>query len=235
MSPLFNEPVLTHSATEVLAAAGVSVPVAGPIPLLVDPPHPIVRDGKDEPLVLLDHPRIMNLENYHRAGWCHALPGCRLRESVAERLGRVANSLPARWGLAVFDGWRPHALQVELHSAAYADPCLPPGFFAEPDERSSTPSPHLTGGSVDLTLSLDEIPLAPGTGFDDLTPRAYTRALEDEPGANRDIRRLLYHAMVAEGFVVFDGEWWHFEYGTRRWSAITGRPPKFGSAINTEN
>ena len=36
--------------------------------------------------------------------------------------------------------------------------------------------------------------------------------------------------MTAAGFVVFDGEWWHFEYGTRRWGAVTGNAPLFGPA-----
>jgi D-alanyl-D-alanine dipeptidase len=36
--------------------------------------------------------------------------------------------------------------------------------------------------------------------------------------------------MASKGFVVFDGEWWHFEYGTRRWAAITGGTPRFGPA-----
>ncbi len=36
--------------------------------------------------------------------------------------------------------------------------------------------------------------------------------------------------LAAEGFVVFDGEWWHFEHGTRRWAAITGHPPRYGPA-----
>lgn len=189
----------------------------------------------EEPLVVVDHPRITCLGNYRLAGWSNAVPDCLLRTSVADRLGRAAESLPKRWGLAIFDGWRPHALQAELYGTAYADPDLPPGFFAEPNDQPSTPSPHLTGGSVDLTLCLDGIPLAPGTGFDDLTPKAHATALENEPGVDRDVRRLLYHTMVAQGFVIFDGEWWHFEYGTRRWAAITGQPPHYGPAVVPED
>jgi len=230
VSPRLDEPDLTRPAAEVLDAAGTSVPDSRPLPALVDPPHPPVADPVDEPLVVVDHPRIACLGNYRLAGWRHALRDCLLRAGVADRLGRVADALPVRWGLAVFDGFRPFDLQVELYEAAYADPDLPPGFFAEPDHDPATPSPHLTGGSVDLTLTVDGIPLAPGTGFDDLTSRAHAAALEGQPGPDRDVRRMLYHAMAAEGFVVFDGEWWHFEHGTRRWSAITGRPPRYGPA-----
>ena len=235
MSPHLQEPWLTRPATEILTAAGLTVPPTSPLPELVDPPHPPVVNPVDEPLVAVDHRRITCLENYRLAGWQHASQGCLLRARVAERLGRVADGLPDRWGLAVFDGYRPFALQVELYEAAYADPNLPPGFFAEPDNDPTTPSPHLTGGSVDLTLSLDGIPLAPGTGFDDLTAKAHATALETEPGVDRDIRRLLYHAMVAQGFVIFDGEWWHFEYGTRRWAAVTGQSPHYGPAVVSES
>jgi len=34
--------------------------------------------------------------------------------------------------------------------------------------------------------------------------------------------------MRKAGFVVYDGEWWHFEFGTRRWAALTGSAPLFG-------
>lgn len=231
MNPSLDEPELTRPAAEVLAAAGTTVPTTGPLPLLVDPPQLPVTHPIDEPLMAVEDPRITCLGNYQLAGWRHAVAKCLLRESVVGRLSQAANSLPRRWGLAVFDGWRPHTLQSELYEAAYADPDLPPGFFAEPSDRPSTPSPHLTGGSVDLTLSLDGIPLALGTGFDDLTPRAHAAALEDQPGVERDVRRLLYHTMVEQGFVIFHGEWWHFEHGTRRWAAITGKSPHYGPAV----
>ena len=102
--------------------------------------------------------------------------------------------------------------------------------MAEPIADPRTPPPHLTGGTVDLTLTLDGTPLALGTGFDDFTPEAYTESLEQTPGASRELRRLLYRAMRDAGFVVLHCEWWHFEYGTRRWAAITGNHPLYGPA-----
>lgn len=230
-----NAPGLTVPATEAVAAARVTLPPTQSLPTLVDPPQPQVDHPVEEALVAVDHPRISCLESYLRAGWSEAVPGCLLRATVVDRLGKAADSLPERWGLAIFDGWRPHSLQTELYEAAYADPELPPGFFAEPSDQPSVPSPHLTGGSVDLTLCLDGTPLALGTDFDDLTPLAHTSALEGEPGIERDARRLLYHTMVAQGFVVFHQEWWHFEYGTRRWAAITDRPALYGPASLPES
>jgi D-alanyl-D-alanine dipeptidase len=79
-------------------------------------------------------------------------------------------------------------------------------------------------------MTVDGAAMAPGTDFDDTTTQAFARSIEDEPGPDREIRRLLYWTMRRAGFVVFAGEWWHFEYGTRRWSGITGQPPIYGLA-----
>ena len=116
------------------------------------------------------------------------------------------------------------------------DPDLPPGFVAEAIDDPRTPPAHLTGGTVDLTLSHDGIPLALGTTFDDFTATAHADHFEDPaPAAEkllvvRDLRRLLVAAMAAEGFVVLHNEWWHFEHGTRYWAAVTGGRPRFGPA-----
>jgi D-alanyl-D-alanine dipeptidase len=228
--PRFDEPCLTHPATEVVAAAGIDVPERPPIPLLIEPDLPSVTDPVDEPLVSVDHPRIRPLGNYLAAGWTNARPGCWLRSGAFERLVTAAESLPDRWGLAIFDAWRPLPLQAELYDTAYADPDLPPGFVSEPDADPATPPPHLTGGTVDLTLTLDGVPLSPGSGFDDFTARARADAAESLSGADRAVRRLLYWTMRAAGFVVLDCEWWHHEHGTRRWAGLTGHAPKYGPA-----
>ena len=50
------------------------------------------------------------------------------------------------------------------------------------------------------------------------------------PGPARDLRRVLYRTMAAQGFVVLAREWWHFEYGTRLWAAVTRRPALYPAA-----
>lgn len=152
----------------------------------------------------------------------------------------VAEALPDRFGLAVLDAWRPLELQHDIYDSAYADPDLPPGFVSLPSADPSTPPPHLTGGTVDVTLTLDGHALRLGTEFDDFTDRARADALEPElrrhptvgepRWAERELRRILYWAMRSAGFVVIDCEWWHFEYGTRRWAALTGNAPLYGPA-----
>lgn len=230
--PRFDEPNLTRNGADVLAELGITLTDHPAIPALSEPAaFPSVLHPSDEPLVLLVHPRIEVLANYHLAGWQHAVPDAWLRASALARLVQAVDRLPERWGFCVFDAWRPLDLQAELFHAAYDHPGLPPGFVSPADPDPSAPPPHLTGGTVDVSLTIDGIPLGLGVGFDDFTDRARTDALEVEPGANRDLRRMLYWSLRSVGFVVLDCEWWHFEYGTRRWAALTGNEPRFGPAL----
>jgi zinc D-Ala-D-Ala dipeptidase len=227
--PRFDLPSTTQSSEEVLAALGVHVPDAPPLPALGDPSalfDPACE--RHDPLVTLRHRKIRILSNYWHAGWAHAFPEMRLRSAAADALYSAADSLPERWGLAVFDAYRPLELQAELHDAAYADPTLPPGFIAEPLVPATTPPPHSTGGTVDCTLTIDGIPLALGTDFDDFSEFANTTAFENTPGVVRDLRRMLYAYMHDSGFIVLHCEWWHFEFGTRRWGAIRNEPAIYG-------
>ncbi len=207
-----------------------------PVGELVEPAEqplaPPLAPG-DEPLVPIELRGVRTLGCYFHAGWDHARPATLARSGVVERLHRVTTSLPDGFGLAVFDAWRPLELQAELHAAAYGDDRLPPGFIAEPVAEPSRPPAHLTGGAVDLTLTWRGAPLALGTGFDDFSPAAHALAEESRPGPVRDLRRLLTAAMRSEGFIVLDLEWWHFEWGTRRWAAIRGESTRYGPADPT--
>ncbi len=185
-SPLmsrFDLPAVTRPATDVCHERDCRIPVAEPLPALVAPTlMPPVLHPADEPLMPVEHPRLATYGNYAAAGWTHAYPTTLLRRAVFDRLVAAAESLPAPWGIGVFDGWRPLSLQIELFQAAYCDPSVPPGFVAEPSTEPTEPPPHLTGGTVDCTLTYDGIALALGCGFDDFTARAHTDALENEPG-----------------------------------------------------
>lgn len=226
----FLLPCYTEAASTVVPRCGYTVVAQAPLPELDDPEYPPVLASRDEVLVPVAHRRIRVLSNYWHAGWEAALPTTWLRAEALDRLAFAAESLPERLGLAVFDAWRPLDLQAELYAAAYDEPGLPAGYVAEPIADPRTPPPHLTGGTVDLTLTLDGTPLALGTGFDDFTARAGAASLEGEPGEARELRRLLYHTMRSAGFVVLHCEWWHFEFGTRRWASITGNSPLYGPA-----
>ena len=219
-------------------------PSAPALPTLLDPEligaaelPTVAADakGSSEPLVRLIHPRIRTLGVYFHAGVAGTVGDTWVREGVAERLVRVAESLPAPWGLAVWDGWRDPLTQRVLHSDAYSDGNLPPGFVSPPSADPARPSPHATGATVDLTLSYENLPLRMGTGFDEFTVRAFTDSLEgatasSPDGRARDLRRYLYAVMAEAGFVVLAREWWHFEFGTRLWSAVTGEAARYPAA-----
>lgn len=225
--PRFDEPTYTMEAAHLFDGAP-PIDDLGALPRLDEPAEGRVAVDSAEPLVRVEHRRVRVLANYWHAGWSTAVAGTWLRSGVADRLYAVADALPERWGLAVFDAWRPLELQVQLYEASVADPEIEPGFMAPPSSDAATPPPHLTGGAVDLTLTWDGTPIAAGTGFDDTTRRAFVAALEDEPGPARHVRRALFHRMAAQGFVVYRGEWWHFEWGTRRWAGVRGESPIYG-------
>jgi len=208
-----------------------SIPISPAIGTLTDPDGAVVARDSDEPLVIPCHPRLSMIPAYSRAGWTAAHPTVLVRSSVADRLYAVAEDLPSPWGLHIYDAWRPVELQAELFDAAYANPDLPPGFLAPPSTDPRTPPPHLTGGSVDLTLSWRGIPLSLGTPFDAFWDSAHTAALEDLDDVNRNARRWLVALMRSAGFIVLHCEWWHFEFGTRRWAAITGHDAMYGATM----
>lgn len=206
-----------------------SAPLTAPVTVAaVAVPVPAPRDH--EPLTPVTHRRVRLLAAYWHAGWPCARPGTFLRQEVADRLGKAAESLPDGFGLAVLDAWRPLALQAEIHAAAYADPDLPYGFVAPPSTDPGLPPAHLTGGAVDVTLTWQHRPLALGSDFDEFTGDAHPLAFENRPGRVRELRRLLHAVMTVQEFVGDGLEWWHFELGTGRWAAATGQTPWYGAA-----
>src|SRR5690606_30389960 len=185
----------------------------------------------DEDLVAIADPRIRVLGAYFHEGWPFAVPGAWLRPAARDRLTAATDALPTGFGLAVWDAWRDPRLQAALHDRLCQKTSPAPGFVAYPDPDPRRRPPHASGGTVDLTLTFDNEPLSLGTRFDAFVPEAAATALEpDGPALERDLRRLLSKVMSQVGFVQHPQEWWHWEYGTRYWSAVTGEPVLFGHA-----
>ncbi len=89
--------------------------------------------------------------------------------------------------------------------------------------------PHGTGGTVDLTLSINGVPANMGTSFDEFVEQSHkdwylnhrpTNEAENEADTNREILR---SAMEQAGFYGLDSEWWHYEWGTKLWAKATGQ------------
>ena len=96
--------------------------------------------------------------------------------------------------------------------------CPDPTFLADPRRGS----PHSRGVAVDLSL-MDRgtgIPLDMGTGFDDLTPRAFHGSDAPPPAAQRN-RMLLLGLMASAGWDHYLNEWWHYQmFAPRRYPLL---------------
>lgn len=181
---------------------------------------------------------------YHKA-FATASKKVFLRKSVVEKLVAINNRLkPYHVELYLLDGFRPIELQFEIwddfvaqarkvlknpteeectHYAGFY--CSDPRSFNETDFK--TWPTHSTGGAIDLSLRSLETKqeLFFGSVFDDVTDVSHTdyfeKHINGSDGASiveaRRNRRLLYWAMVNEGFANYPYEWWHFDYGTQMW------------------
>lgn len=188
---------------------------------------------------------------YARLGIPGAIPECFVREGVYRALLAVARSLPEGIKLLVLDGWRPWRVQQYLfdtlheairhqHPQAEEAELLTRTreFVSLPSRDPAAPSPHLTGGAVDVTLCDDDgIPLDMGTLFDEAVPASHTDHYEHLDTSStehrhvRDNRRLLYHAMRQQGFTNLPSEWWHFDLGDQLWAHYGGHPhARYGPA-----
>lgn len=130
-----------------------------------------------------------------------------LQRPAAEALVRVHHKLAGQgYGLLVHDGYRPWYVTKIFWEAT---PPKDRVFVANPAQGSR----HNRGMAVDLTLyeRATGKPVAMPGGYDEMSARSYP----DYPGGTsqqRWHRELLRHAMEAEGFRVYEAEWWHFDY-----------------------
>ena len=130
-----------------------------------------------------------------------------LQKPAAEALAKANASLkPLGYGLVIFDGYRPWSVTKLFWDITPDDKKQ---FVADPAKGSR----HNRGCAVDLSLydlaSGKEIEM---TGnYDEMTERSYpnyTGGTEQQ----RKMRDLLRSKMEAQGFTVYEYEWWHFDY-----------------------
>ena len=130
-----------------------------------------------------------------------------LQRPAAEALARASRALRKQgFGLVVFDGYRPWHVTKLFWDLTPEDKKQ---FVADPARGSR----HNRGCAVDLTLRdlrTGEQVSMPGE-YDEMTERSHVN-YAGGTAEQRRLRDLLRAAMEAEGFTVYEPEWWHFDY-----------------------
>lgn len=228
-------------------------PIAGLKELIRWESVPIVECGeKLIPLGNLPEKYFVLDLKYYRQGIPGAVPEGYARTKVVDLLVEAAENLPRGYKFLIWDAWRPIEVQAFLFNNYLAELTLKnPGldigqlkklarqFVSLPSKDSKKPSPHNTGGAIDISLIDDRgNELDMKTSFDSFSPESGTRYFEgkQENGEElspeeiiyRDNRRLLYHLMTATGFTNYPNEWWHYDYGNQFWGFSTNHKACYG-------
>lgn len=180
---------------------------------------------------LLSVPQELAVRHVYQDLPIQSLPAkVQLRAGLICRLIEAQRSLPRGIGLVILDAWRTSQFQADLlaYYRALAGEDL--GLYVSDPANTVLMAPHTTGGAVDLTLTVDGVPVAMGTDFDSFADAAHVRALDDVPDdadprlvLDRDLRRLLAQVLLSADIAPYPLEWWHWSYGDQRWAAFVGR------------
>jgi D-alanyl-D-alanine dipeptidase len=145
----------------------------------------------------------------------YAQPRAFLQRPAAEALVRASRALKADgYGLLVHDAYRPWYVTKLFWDAT---PEAQHKFVADPAKGSK----HNRGCAVDLTLYrlADGKPVDMPSLYDEMSERAYPTYTGGSKAA-RARRELLRARMEAEGFAVYEFEWWHFDFKDWREYAV---------------
>ncbi len=150
----------------------------------------------------------------------YSQPRAFLQRPAAQALVRVQRSLKDEgYGLLIHDAYRPWYV-----TKIFWDATAPENhkFVADPGQGSR----HNRGCAVDLTLVdlKSGQPITMPSLYDEMSARAYP-TFEGGPVEPRRLRNLLRKHMEAEGFDVYEFEWWHFDY--RDWRSYSIQNTRF--------
>lgn len=167
------------------------------------------------------------------------------KEGVVNLL-KDAAKLITEYSLLIYDAWRQTRLQAELYveqekKIKQEQPEISENelsgqsrkYVSLPSDKPGSPSPHLTGGAIDLTICDSAgTPLFIGTNFDYFGIEAKTRFYEEKIEHGEQLtesetmilcnRRLLFHLTSRVGFTNYREEWWHYDYGNQFWGKVKG-------------
>lgn len=142
-----------------------------------------------------------------------------LQRPAAEALKRAhLRLMESGYGLLIHDGYRPWSVTWIFWEATPADK---KNYVANPARGSR----HNRGCAVDLTLYDLKTgkPAVMPSLYDEMTERAWPDHRGGDAKA-RQLRELLRDAMEREGFMVYEYEWWHFDYKDWRRYAVANVP-----------
>jgi D-alanyl-D-alanine dipeptidase len=130
-----------------------------------------------------------------------------LQRPAAEALARVNKALRTKgYGLIIHDGYRPWSVTRLFWDATPDDKKQ---FVADPSQGSR----HNRGCAVDLSMfnvRTGKTVTMP-SGYDEMTERSHIN-YRGGLAKSRRLRDMLKAAMEAEGFQVYEPEWWHYDY-----------------------
>ncbi|HEX4662534.1 MAG TPA: M15 family metallopeptidase [Candidatus Saccharimonadales bacterium] len=198
------------------------------------------------------------------AATIHTLEGSLLtlfaRRSVVRRLVTAEKLLPVGYHLIVFDAYRPYQVQKSLYDfykqklgEKYPDmdnrtlEAETQNYVSLPSTDPTRPSPHNSGGAVDVAIISHGRMLDFGTAFDhggEKAALAYyeSRIAAGETLTDKDMRacnnrRLLFAVMTQAGFQPYFAEWWHFNAPESQMGAASAGidHASFGAADLDEN
>ena len=127
---------------------------------------------------------------------------CYLQKETAERLTRAqAKLMKSGYCLVIFDAYRPLHIQYEMWRL------LPDTrYIADPAKGSN----HNRGCAVDVSLlKSGGSAVAMPTDFDDFSEKAHLSYI-NFPEEVINNRAILKNAMVSEGFMPLETEWWYY-------------------------
>lgn len=203
-------------------------------------------DESDEPMVCLnplaEKYRLMIQPQYFLQGINGASDQVFMREGAVEKIIRASEVLPSSYKLIIFDAFRPLTVQNSLfddfkRKLREVNPtkreedltALTEVYVSLPSYDSLKPSPHSTGGAVDLSIVKDGELVDMGTSFDSFDVSSRTDFFATINPSIHTNRNMLYCVMSEAGFANYPEEWWHYDYGNQFWgflkdtSAIYGR------------
>lgn len=130
-----------------------------------------------------------------------------LQRPAAEALVRASAKLRKQgYGLLVHDGYRPWRVTKAFWDETPSEKHI---FVANPASGSK----HNRGCAIDLSLYdlKSGLPVPFPSAYDEMSERAFPD-YKGGTAVETKHRELLRKAMEAEGFTVYEHEWWHFDY-----------------------